>query len=467
MAARAPLQRPTRERVTTIDNDGSRIFLHPADVKGKFTTARRWFGYVLIVLYLVLPWIPVKGHPALFLDIANRRFHILGTTFTAQDLWLTFFLITGVGFSLFVLSALFGRLWCGWACPQTVFLEHVYRRIERWIEGDAAKRRRLDKAPWTTAKVIKRCVKHFAFVLVSLVIAHSFSALFVSWPQLWGWMLNSPLEHWSAFLFIIVTSGALYFNFAWFREQLCLVICPYGRLQSALADDDTLLIGYDEKRGEPRGKATLTGIGDCVDCNRCVQVCPTGIDIRQGLQIECIGCAACIDACDTIMTKLGRPTGLIRYDSLNGLSGRKRRFIRPRIFLYLALIAVGASVMLFSISRITSANMNVVRMTGAPYFITDNGLRNQYMVRVINKTEELAEYRLVALAEGQQFTAQGIDEPLHVKPMEELLRPLVISISKEDYHGQFPLELQLLNEAGEVIKQAKVEFLGPNPALLK
>lgn len=245
---------PVRDSLSTINDDGSRYFLYPSDVHGRFTTARRLSAYFLIAVYLLLPWIPVNGYPAVFLDLASRRFHFFGYTLAAQDAWLLFFGVTGLGFVLFFLTALFGRLWCGWACPQTVFLDHVFRRIERWLEGDAPARRALQAAPLTAGKLGRRAVKHSLYILVSLVITHLFLAYFVSIPELWSYMREDPAAHWSAFLFVFIAAAILYFNFAWFREQLCIVICPYGRLQSALTDDHTLTIGYDARRGEPRGK---------------------------------------------------------------------------------------------------------------------------------------------------------------------------------------------------------------------
>ncbi|MES1195240.1 MAG: 4Fe-4S dicluster domain-containing protein, partial [Opitutus sp.] len=288
--------------VTTINADGSRYFLYPADARGAFTHWRRISAYLLIAVYLLLPWIPVNGAPAVFLDLAERRFHFFGYTLAAQDAWLLFFGVSGLGFALFFLTALFGRLWCGWACPQTVFLDHVYRRIERWLEGDAAARRALKLAPLTAGKFFRRVAKHALYAVVSLAITHLFLAYFVSLPELWSFMHEAPGEHWTAFLFVFTAAGLLYFNFAWFREQLCIVICPYGRLQSALTDDHTLVIGYDAKRGEPRGKlareqgagskeqgdaktpaaspldfpapcslplapASGSAAGDCIDCN--------------------------------------------------------------------------------------------------------------------------------------------------------------------------------------------------------
>lgn len=458
---------PIRESVTTINRDGSRFFLHPADVNGKFTLLRRVTAFLLIAVYVLLPWIPIKGYPAVFLDVAQRRFHLFGLTFAAQDMWMLFFFITGLGFSLYVVTALFGRIWCGWACPQTVFLEHIYRRIERWIEGDHMKRKQLDQRDWDSHKVTLRAVKHVLFLGVSFLIAHIFLSYFVSIPQLYSWMTNSPLEHWSAFLFVIIATGVIYFNFSWFREQLCLVICPYGRLQSALIDDDSVIIGYDEKRGEPRGPAKMTDIGDCINCTRCVQVCPTGIDIRQGLQIECIGCANCIDACDAIMDKLGRARGLVRYDSLNGLEGKQRRIIRPRLFLYGFLMLLGVAAMTFAATRLSSANMNIMRMRGSPYYITDAGLRNQYLVRIVNKQDTEQSYRIQAMAEGQAILVDGVSEPVMIAPLEELQHPLIVSVAKEDYRGQFPVDIQLIAPDDKLIAHKEVEFLGPDPRLFK
>ena len=460
-------QQPTRESVTTINRDGSRFFLHPADVNGLFTGLRRLFALFLIGIYVSLPWISLNGNPAVFLDVVNRRFHLLGLTFTAQDLWLAFFFITGLGFSLFFVTALFGRLWCGWACPHTVFLEHVYRRIERWIEGDATQRRKLDRHPWDTSKLLKRGLKHTLFALISLAIAHFFLAYFVSIPQLYSWMKSSPTEHWGAFIFVFVASGIIYFNFAWFREQLCLVICPYGRLQSALIDDDSVIIGYDEKRGEPRGKVTESNVGDCIDCNRCVQVCPTGIDIRQGLQIECIGCANCIDACDTIMTKLNRPKGLVRYDSQNGFAGKKKRILRPRIALYFVLMLFGATAMTFSAMQLRSANMTLVRMTGMPYFLTDSTVRNQYMVRVINKSTESRTFTIKHTIENQTHEIKGIGEVIQIEGMSEAMRPIALLVPKENYIGHFPIDFSLVDSDGYTIMTRQVEFIGPDPYLLK
>lgn len=458
---------PSRDSVTTIRDDGSRVFLYPSDPHGRFTTARRWSAFALIGVYLSLPWIQINGYPAVFLDVAERRFHLFGITLAAQDLWLMFFLITGLGFTLFFVTALLGRIWCGWACPQTVFLDHVYRLVERWIDGDAVKRRTLAAAPWSAYKLFKRISKHTVYVLLSAVITHLLLAYFVSLPDVWHMVTAAPTEHWGAFAFIFIATAALYFNFAWFREQLCIVICPYGRIQSALIDDHSLVVGYDSARGEPRGKLGTPDAGACIGCNRCVQVCPTGIDIRQGLQLECIGCTACIDACDDVMTKINRPTGLIRYDSQSGFQGKKTRWLRPRTFLYFALLLVGFGVATWAISTIKPANLGITRMQGAPYVIDADSVRNQYLVRVVNKRSEAARYTLTLKDTPSQLAQVGIDGTIEVPAMEEVVKPLILVLPRKDYIGPFHFTVLLhLSDGGSTLERA-VDFVGPDARLLR
>ncbi|GAB5558923.1 MAG: cytochrome c oxidase accessory protein CcoG [Synoicihabitans sp.] len=462
-----PSQRPSIDSVTTIREDGSRFFLHPADVKGFFSRHRKWTGLLLIAIYLALPWISIGGHPAVFLDVGGRRFHLFGMVLAFQDAWLLFFAISGLGFTLFFVTSLLGRIWCGWACPQTVFLEHVYRPIERLIEGDAVKRRKLDASPWTTEKIVKRTTKQIAFVVVSAVISHLFLAYYVSLEELWAMMHHAPAEHWGAFLFVFLFTAVNYFNFSWFREQLCIVICPYGRLQSALTDDNTMVIGYDENRGEPRGRVSDPTAGACIDCNRCVQVCPTGIDIRQGLQLECIGCAACIDACDEIMTKVDRPTGLIRYDSFNGLAGNKTKWVRPRTIMYAILLVVGMTVATISISSVRPANMGVTRMVGSPYVVNEDSVRNQFIVRVVNKHDEVERFRLEVVDAPVPVQLSGIPPALELGPLEEKIIPVVLVVSRQDYIGKFHFIVNLHDEDGEYVLTKEVEFIGPDPQLLR
>lgn len=464
---------PTRDTLTSVSRDGSRVVIHPADASGRFTLWRRISAIVLVAIYVLLPWIPINGKPAVFLDLANLRFHLFGATLSIQDLWLGFFVITGLAFSLFFVTALLGRVWCGWACPQTVFLEHVFRRIERLLEGDAIKRRQLDDAPWTIKKILQRGTKHLLFIACAVAIAHVLLSYFVSLPGLWGMMTHAPGEHWKPFLFIVVASGLMYFNFTWFREQLCIIVCPYGRLQSALIDDDSVVIGYDENRGEPRGhsrgKQTRdASLGDCIDCSRCVQVCPTGIDIRQGLQLECIGCANCIDACDEIMDKVGRPRGLVRYDSLNGLAGKTRKILRPRVFLYSALLCVGLVVATISFSNYKTATFNAVRLQGAAYFVDAESVRNQFMIRVINKSTEERDFVLSATPVDPAiagYSSAGWEEPVSVEANGEQMRPLILRVARGEYAGAFKVRIDVADAAGEVALSKEVEFIGPDPRL--
>lgn len=463
----APTERPSRNSVTTIRSDGSRPFLFPADTRGRFTLARRVVAYALIAFYLSLPWIKINGHPAVFLDLAERRFHLFGITLAAQDMWLLFFVITGIGFSLFFVTALFGRVWCGWACPQTVYLEHVFRRIEVWIEGDAVARRALDAAPWTAEKIRKRLLKHAVYLVVATVLTHGFLAYFVSVPEVWSMVRSAPSEHWSTFLFMMAYTGLTYFIFCWFREQVCIVICPYGRIQSALTDDNTVTVGYDTRRGEPRGRAGTAGAGDCVDCARCVQVCPTGIDIRQGLQMECVGCTACIDACDDVMTRLNRPRGLIRYDSQVNFTGGRTRWLRSRTVLYGVLLLVGAGVAAWALSTVKPANFGVTRMTGAPYIVDDTTVRNQFLVRIVNKRSEPARFILRLDHTPAGLRRIGFDAAVEVGPLGELVQPLVLQHPRETYSGPFHFEVRVQDAAGKFHLEREVEFLGPEARLLR
>lgn len=454
------LTTPTLESVTTIREDGSRRFIHPAGVHGRFTTWRAVFGLFALLTYVALPWIPINGNPAVFLDIAHRQFHFFGLTFVMQDLWVAFFLISGVGFTLFYLTALLGRVWCGWACPQTLFLDTI-RRFERWIEGGAPERERLDRMPWTLEKTLRRGATQVVFALFALLVAHVFLSYFVSLPRLYQMMRHSPGENWSSFLFVFLVAAALWFNFAWFREQFCIVICPYGRLQSALLDNDSLVIGYDTKRGEPRGKKGTEGAGDCVDCRRCVSVCPTGIDIRQGLQMECIGCAACVDACDDIMSKLGRPRGLVRYDSQNGFAGKARRFFRPRILLYTGLLLLGAAATTGALSTLRPVTVSLTRMTGIPYVIAGDEVRNQFLLRVLNKRNATQHFTISLTGETKSLRWTGGEQTMEVGPLGEEIRTIVVVTSRAGIHGSFPVTVRIRSVEHDTEIEKTVPFVGP------
>jgi len=454
---------PDLDTVYTINPDGSRNVLTPADVHGKWLTLRRITYAFLIVIYLSLPFIPIGGHPAVHIDIPGRQAFLFGETFTNQDFYLMFFLLTGLGFGLFMATALYGRVWCGYACPQTVFLEGVFRTYERLVEGSREQRLRRRKRPGSFDNVWRVVVKHAGFLVFSALIAHAFLAYFLPVKELLAAVRHSPLEHWTAFLWTTVSTALVYFDNAWFREQLCLIVCPYGRIQSALTDADTVVIGYDEKRGEPRSKKTSEG-GDCIDCKRCVAVCPTGIDIRNGLQMECIGCAQCIDACDEIMEKVDRPKGLIRYDSRRGFDeGRRRSLARPRVFVYVALALVGITVASFSFAGRTEFEARVLRPRGLPYQLDEARIRNVFTLRIQNKTDEERSYS-VAVPENEAGIAVEaiVSQKMVVIPgLADHQVPIVLYAERADYPGSFPLTFEITDTTTGRTRSVDVRFRGP------
>jgi cytochrome c oxidase accessory protein FixG len=441
--------------------DGRRRRIHPADVRGRFQRARVAVFVALIGLWAALPWVQVHGHPAVFLDVETHELFLFGLTFNPQDAWLLFFLLSGAGFGLVYATALAGRVWCGWACPQTVFLEGVYRRIERWIEGPREKRIRRDAAPFTLEKGLRKGATHLAFAAVSLVVAHIVLSYFVSLPKTLAMVRQSPGAHPAAFAWVVAVSATLYLNFAWFREQLCVVLCPYGRLQSALLDEDSLVVGYDVGRGEPRGKRGKEGAGDCVDCRRCVVVCPTGIDIRNGVQMECLACTACIDACDDVMDRLGRARGLVRYDSMRGLAGKKRRILRSRIVLYTALLFVGAAVALVATRRRTDFEAVLLRLPGQPYTSDGAEIRNALQVHIVNKRAEPTTYR-VEVEAADAMTAVVPMGTVDVAPLADVRVPVFLTVPLPTFRAEFPVHLRVNRSddpAGTRILTAT--FLGP------
>ena len=450
---------PSLESVTSINEDGSRRFIHPATAQGRFTQWRGVFAVALTVLYVALPWIRINGEPAIFLDVANRQFHYFGLTFLGQDTWIAFFVVSGLGFCLFYITALLGRVWCGWACPQTIFLDFA-RRIERLLEGDAPTRRQLDRAPWAFGKTVRRGAKHIVFGLFALLLTNVLLSYFVSLPRLYAMVRQAPGENWGAFVFVFATAAALWFDFAWFREQFCIVLCPYGRLQSALLDSDSLVVGYDTRRGEPRGHKGAPGAGDCIDCNRCVQVCPTGIDIRQGLQMECIGCAACIEACDEVMQKVERPRGLIRYDSRHGFDGKRTRWLRPRILLYTGLALLGAAALTAAASTLKSATVSLTRITGIPYVIENGSVRNQFFLRILNKRNTPVNFR-IEIADGpSSLRWTGAEGGIPVQALGEEIRPIVVTMPRADFKREFLLRFRIVSDDGTTAEKTAT-FLGP------
>ncbi len=373
--------------------------IYPREVHGLFASLRVFGVFVLLGLYYGVPWLNWDGRQAVLFDLPARKFYILGLTFWPQDFFYMAMLLVIAALALFFFTALAGRLWCGYACPQTVWTE-VFMWMERWIEGDRPRQMKLDKAPWTGRKIAIKGAKHGAWLLFSLWTGFTFVGFFTPIRHLAHEVMAFSLGSWETF-WIFFYGFATYGNAGWLREQVCIYMCPYARFQSAMFDPDTLIISYDEKRGEPRGARKRgadprsLGLGDCIDCTICVQVCPTGIDIRDGLQYQCIGCAACIDACDDVMDKMGYPKGLIRYTTEHALQGKKSHILRPRILIYGLFLLVLTGGLVYAISHKLPVGLDILRDRNALYRETSMGLvENVYTLKLINMDEKPHHYHL-------------------------------------------------------------------------
>ena len=323
--------------------------------------------YLLIVIYLCLPWLKLNGHQLILLDIVEREFFIFGGHFYAHNIPLLFVILLTFILVIAFITAVWGRIWCGWACPQSVFIEGVFRKIEEWVEGHARQRMRLDQGRWSGEKLFKKSFKWLLFLFISLIISHSFLAYFVPVEELLKIVQISPRENMTLFWVMLAATGIVLFDFGWFREQFCIIACPYGRFQSVLMDEDSLLVAYDSSRGEPRKNPGLEEHGDCINCYKCVHVCPTGIDIRRGAQLECIQCTRCIDACDAIMDHIKKPRGLIRYSTERRLKGEESKVFRPRTLVYGIILFLCFSVGGYAIYQSKKMDVLFLRSTKSPY----------------------------------------------------------------------------------------------------
>ena len=425
------------ERVlSTLNSDGSRRWLRPRPSAGRFLNARRIVGYLLILLFTALPYLRLGGKPMILLDLPAREFTIIGKTFLPTDTLLLALLLLMVFVTIFLLTALLGRVWCGWGCPQTVYMELIYRPIERLFEG---RHYRSSKAPYHP---LRRLGKYLVFLLISMFLAHTFLAYFVGVEELATWIRQSPFEHPKSFMVMAVVTGLMMFDFCYFREQVCTLMCPYGRFQSVLLDRQSLVISYDEKRGEPRGPLHKQqhaahqddpDAGDCIDCKLCVATCPTGIDIRQGLQMECVACAQCIDACDSIMDNIGRPRGLIRYSSQEAMQSGQSRWFRPRVVLYPLVLLAVATLFVVVLTTKSSAEVTFLRNRATPYRMLDDGrISNVVMLNVINRDEEVRTYDVELVGTGVMETAEL---PLVLQPGESRTIALHVTLPMAEFNG--------------------------------
>lgn len=393
-----------RDSVSTINQDGNRKWIYPKKPKGRFYNARSISTFFFMLVFFTLPFIKVNGDPLFLINVIERRFILFGQVFWPHD-----FIIFGLGMITFIVfivlfTVVFGRVFCGWVCPQTIFMEMVFRKIEYWIEGDYTKQKALDKAPWNSDKILKKGSKWAAFYALSFLVGNTFLAYIIGIDELKS-IVTSPIkEHAGGFAAMLLFSGVFFFIFTWFREQVCLVACPYGRLQGVMLDRDSLVVAYDYVRGEPREKLRKgqeRTAGDCIDCNQCVQVCPTGIDIRNGTQLECVNCTACIDACDQIMDTINKPRGLVRFASENQISKNVKFRFTPRMVAYSVVLILLLGLEVFLLASRTDVDANALRAQGTLYFTDSAGIKNMYNLKVVNKTRDTLPIQLKLIDEPE------------------------------------------------------------------
>ncbi|HFA48044.1 MAG TPA: 4Fe-4S binding protein [Bacteroidetes bacterium] len=494
-----------RDKIATVDAEGKRIWIYPKKPKGRFYKYRTYVSWVLLIVLFGLPFIKVNGEPFFMLNIIDRVFIIFGVHFSPQDFYLFVFAMLTFLVFIILFTVIYGRLFCGWVCPQTIFMEMVFRKIEYWIEGDAGAQRRLDKAPWTRDKIIKKTGKQLIFILISILIAHTFLSYIVGLDRVTEIVTSPPSENLGGFFSMIAFTGAFYFVFSRLREQVCTTICPYGRLQGVLTDNNTILVSYDFIRGEPRGRIAkkrkkpapktapskqsnvtlekmmglpetnakaiientpivdetpLKTLGDCIDCKLCVKVCPTGIDIRDGVQLECVNCTACMDACDEVMEKVGREKGLIRYDSLNGIEAGTKKIFTPRVKAYTVVLAILLAANVFFLTSRTDVEAVILRTPGMLYQeVDENHVSNLYNYEVFNKTPEDMPIRFELKDGGGRIKLVG-DAPT-VKGNDMGKGAFFIEMEKEKLQSRKnKIKIQVFSD-DKLVDEVKTSFFGP------
>lgn len=453
-----------RDRIATMDASGRRKWIFAQKPSGRLYNLRTWISWGFFLLFFTLPFIYVNGKPLFLFDVTNAEFIIFGKIFWPQDFFI--FGITMITFIVFIVlfTAAFGRLFCGWVCPQTIFMEMFFRKIEYAIEGSAAQQKALAASPWTSKKITKKVTKHVVFYLASFIIANFFLSYIIGVKELWKIVTEPVSEHIGGLVTLLIFSGVFYAVYAFFREQACTVVCPYGRLQGVLLDKNSMIVAYDYTRGEPRGKFRKNDTrerGDCIDCQQCVKVCPTGIDIRNGTQMECVGCTACIDACNAIMAGIGKPLDLIRYASENGIQNKEPLRYTGRMKLYTVLLVLLAGLLTFLLATRKEVDPTIMRTPGLLYQERGvDSVSNLYNIKVANKTT--ADLPLQFKVENMSGRVEVVGKPEVLVKASGLGSGSFFVILPRNVIRERKTEIRIgLYVNGEKVQTVKTSFLGP------
>ncbi|AFN74753.1 cbb3-type cytochrome c oxidase accessory protein CcoG [Melioribacter roseus P3M-2] len=450
-----------RDSISTVTKEGKRRWIYPKKPSGKFYRARTIVSVFLLLFLVASPFIKVAGRPFILFNVLERKFVVFGIYFGPQDIY--FFALAMIAFivSIFLFTVVYGRLFCGWICPQTVFMEMVFRKIEYWLEGDAKEQRKLNQLPMNPRKFRIKAAKHIIFFAISFAIANIFLAYIIGSDNLLKYITHSPALHAGTFIAVLIFSGVFYFVFSYFREQACVLVCPYGRLQGVMLDENSIVIHYDYRRGEPRGKLRRgeeRNAGDCIDCNQCVEVCPTGIDIRNGTQLECVNCTACIDACDYVMDRIGKPKGLIRYASKNEIETGRRPIMTPKAVGYTVVLFLLLFLISFLLINRAELDVNILRTPGLlSQDQPGNRISNLYDIKIVNKTSK----EIIPKIEVDNINAEIkiIGENLKVKPQSIAEAKFFIILPKSEIKTiKTPLTVNVYAN-DKVIKKINTSFL--------
>lgn len=459
-------QEEFRDSIATVNEEGKRVWVFPKKPVGRYFNKRKVVSYLLLLFLFAAPHIKIGGHQLLLFNVLERKFIIFGKVFWPQDLYLfALALIIGVVFVI-LFTIIYGRLFCGWVCPQTIFMEMVFRRIEYLIEGDWTHQKKLDKAPWNREKILKKVSKHLIFWVISFLIANTFLAYIIGSDELWRIQTDPIGEHFGGFIAIIIFTTVFYGVFSQLREQVCTTICPYGRLQGVLLDPNSMVVAYDHKRGEERAKfrknenRAEAGKGDCIDCGQCVHVCPTGIDIRHGTQLECINCTACIDACDHMMDSVGMDRGLIGFMSENSIKNRTPFQWTRRVKAYSILLFALLGVMVTLLVTRKDFETTILRQRGSTYFISEDGkIANIFEINLTNKTSDSIDVELIL--EDKIGTIELATPELGVSKEGHIKERFVIKYPFDKLEGGKKIVYVTIMGNGEEVDRQKVKVIGP------